>query len=318
MAHAKARLNEFGRRLLAERVLVEGWTVVTAAEAAGVSRATAYKWIRRFEEFGAEGLGDRSSRPRRSPRRTPARIEAHIVRLRRHRKHGPHRLGLLLGLPRSTCYAVLRRRGLHRLDWMDRPTGRVIRRYEYERPGQLVHVDVKKLGRIPPGGGHKIHGRQERPNWKRGLGYEFIHSCVDDHSRLAYSEILADEQGETCAGFLRRAGAFFAAHGITVERVLTDNAFAYRHSKAFRAALGELGVRQAFTRPHHPQTNGKVERFNRILLEEWAYVRPYTGNEQRARLLPAWLHLYNHHRSHTALGGRSPIERVNNLPGRYS
>lgn len=319
MAHRTARLNEFGRRLLAERVLVEGWTVVTAAEAAGVSRATAYKWIRRFEELGAEGLRDRSSRPRRSPRRTPARIEARIVRLRQRRKHGPHRLGLILGLPRSTCYAVLRRRGLHRLDWMDRPTGRVIRRYEYERPGELVHVDVKKLGRIPPGGGHKVHGREARPDRKRErLGYDFIHSCVDDHSRLAYSEILADEQGETCAGFLLRAGAFFAAHGVAVERVLTDNAFAYRHSKAFRAAVSHLGARQVFTRPHRPQTNGKVERFNRILLEEWAYVRPYAGNGQRARLLPGWLHLYNHHRSHTALGGRSPIERVNNLPGRYS
>lgn len=318
MAHRTARLNEFGRRLLAERVLVKGWTVVTAAEAAGVSRATAYKWIRRFQELGPEGLRDRSSRPHRSPRRTPAHVEARILRLRRRRKHGPHRLALVLSLPRSTCYAVLRRRGLHRLDWMDRPTGRVIRRYEYAQPGQLVHVDVKKLGRIPPGGGHKIHGRQARPNWKRGLGYDFIHSCVDDHSRLAYSEILADEQGATCAGFLRRAGAFFASHGVAVERVLTDNAFAYRHSTAFRAAVSDLGARQVFTRPHRPQTNGKVERFNRILLEEWAYVRPYTANDQRARLLPAWLHQYNHHRSHTALGGRSPIERVNNLPGRYS
>jgi hypothetical protein len=193
----------------------------------------------------------------------------------------------------------------------------VVRRYERERPRELVRVEVKKLGRIPPGGGHKVHGRVARPNWKRGLGYHYIHSCVDDHSRLAYSEILADEQGATCAGFLLRAGRFFASYGIAIERDTTDNAFAYRHSRAFRAALAEQGARQILTRPHHPETNGKVERFNRTLLEEWAYVRSYTSNAQRIRLLPARLHLYNHHRTHTALGGRSPAERVNNLPGRY-
>ena len=212
---------------------------------------------------------------------------------------------------------MLRRAGLQRLDWLDRPTGRVIRRYERERPGELVHVDVKKLGPIPPGGGHKVHGRAARPNWKRGLGYDYVHSCVDDNSRLAYSEILADEQGTTCAAFLSRAGAFFAENGVSIERVMTDNAFAYRHSHAFRDATAALGARQVFIRPHHPETNGKVERFNRTLLEEWAYVRPYTSNDQRARLLPGWLHLYNHHRTHSALGGRSPIERVNNLSGCY-
>jgi transposase InsO family protein len=317
VAHAKARLNEFGRRLLVERVVVHGWTVVTAAEASGVSRATAYKWLRRFEAEGPLGLADRSSRPLRSPRRTAARLERRVVQLRRRQKLGPERLSGRLGMPRSTCYAVLRRHGLHRLDWLDRPTGRVVRRYERERPGELVHVDVKKLGRIPPGGGHKIHGRAARPHWKRGLGYDYIHSCVDDHSRLAYSEVLPDEQGTTCAAFLLRAGRFFAGYGIAIERVMTDNAFAYRHSRAFRAAAEELGARQVFIRPHRPQTNGKVERFNRTLLEEWAYVRPYTSNEQRVRLLPTWLHLYNHHRTHAALGGRSPVERVNNLSGHY-
>jgi len=170
VAHAKARLNEFGRRLLVERVVVHGWTVVTAAEASGVSRATAYKWVRRFEAEGVTGLADRSSRPHRSPRRTPARLERRVANLRRRHKLGPQRLSSRLGLPRSTCYAVLRRQGLERLDWLDRPTGRVVRRYERERPGELVHVDVKKLGRIPPGGGHKIHGRAARPSRKRGLG----------------------------------------------------------------------------------------------------------------------------------------------------
>jgi transposase InsO family protein len=317
VAHAKARLNPFGRRLLVERVLVHGWTVVTAAEASGVSRATAYKWVRRFEEEGVEGLADRGTRPHRSPRRTPPRIERRIVQLRTRHKLGPRRIGSRLGIPGSTCYAVLRRRRLQHLGWIDRPSGRVIRRYERERPGELVHVDVKKLGRIPAGGGHKIHGRVGRKP-KSGLGYDFIHSCVDDHSRLAYSEVLANEQGATCAAFLRRAGAFFAAHSIAIERVMTDNAFAYRYSMEFREVVSQLGAQQVFIRPHRPQTNGKVERFNRTLLEEWAYVRPYTANEQRSRLLPQWLHLYNHHRSHAALGGRSPIERVNKLPGHYT
>jgi transposase InsO family protein len=318
VAHPRARLNEYGRQLLVHRVRVEGWTAAAAAEASGVSRATVYKWLRRFDEGGAVALGDRSCRPRRSPRRTARRLEARIVHLRRRQKLGPARLGLRLGVAPSTCYAVLRRHRLHHLGWLDRPTGRVIRRYESEAPGELVHVDVKKLGRIPVGGGHRVRGRESRPNSRRGLGYDFIHSCVDDHSRLAYSEVLADEQGETCATFLARAGTFFAAHGIAIQRVMTDNAFAYRHSTAFRAAVAELGARQLFTQPYRPQTNGKVERFNRTLLEEWAYVRPYASNEARVRLLPGWLHRYNHHRSHTALGGRSPIERVNNLPGQYS
>jgi transposase InsO family protein len=288
-----------------------------AAEAAGVSRATVYKWRRRFLEEGPSGLADRSSRPH-TVQHTAAELVARIVELRRSRKLGPHRLGALLGISRSTCYAVLRREGLHRLDWLDRPTGVVIRRYERSRPGELVHVDVKKLGRIPPGGGHRVHGRQERPGHKRGLGYDYVHACVDDHSRLAYVEILDDERGETSAAFLRRAGAFFAAHGVQIERVLTDNAKSYRLARAFRLAVHDLGASQRFTQFRRPQTNGKVERFNRTLLEEWAYARPDASNEERAALLPEWLHLYNHHRSHTALGGRSPVERVNNLPGNYS
>ena len=317
MSHAKARLTEFGRALLIARVLEEGWTAAAAAEAAGVSRATVYKWLTRFRGEGVAGLVDRSSCPVRSPRRLSARAEQRILQLRRRRKLGPHRLGAILGVPRSTCYAVLRRHGLQRLDWMDRPSGEVIRRYERERPGELIHVDVKKLARIPPGGGWRALGRQ--PGLSNvGAGYDYVHSAVDDHSRLAYSEVHANERADTCAGFLVRAREFYATHGVAVERVMTDNAKAYRNAHAFREAARLLGVRQVFTRSHRPQTNGKVERFNRTLLDEWAYVRPYLTNDQRTRLLERWLHLYNHHRSHTALGGHPPIDRVNNLSGNYT
>ena len=315
----RRRLTEFGRGLLVTRIDQLGWSVPTAAEAVGVSRATAYKWLRRYRTEGEAGLQDRSSR-RHHIQRVGVELETRIVQLRQTSKLGPHRLAALTGCPRSTCYAVLRRHRLHRLDWLDRPTGEIVRRYERERPGELVHVDVKKLGRIPPGGGHRVHGRstETRARKRVPLGYDYVHACVDDHSRVAYAEICLDEQGETCAAFLRRAGAFFASHGVRIERVLTDNAKNYRLSTAFQAAVADLGASQRFTRPYRPQTNGKAERFNRTLLEEWAYVRPYNSNGERAALLPDWLHAYNHHRSHTALGGRSPIERVNHLPGNYS
>jgi len=297
-------------------VVQEGWAATAAAEASGVSRATVYKWLRRFEAEGVEGLADRSSRPHRSPHRVSARLEARIVKLRRKKKLGPHRIAARLGMPRSTCYAVLRRLELHRLAWLDRPTGEVIRRYERERPGDLIHVDVKKLGRIPAGGGHRVHGRVG--HHASGQGYDRVHSAIDDYSRLAFSEILADERGATCAGFLRRASDFFANHGIQVRQVMTDNAMNYVFAGEFRTALAELGAEHITTRPYRPQTNGKVERFNRTLLEEWAYVRLYTSNAQRSRLLKSWLHMYNHHRSHTALSGLPPIARVNNVRGNYT
>jgi transposase InsO family protein len=294
-----------------------GWSPATAAEAMGVSRATAYKWLRRYKQAGVAGLADLSSRPHRSPARLKPEHETRILELRRSSKLGPHQLADLTGHPRSTCYAVLRRHGLHRLDWMDRPTGLVIRRYEHLHPGDLGHLDVKKLGRIPPGGGHRIHGRRSRSGVPRNLGYDFIHSLVDDHSRLAYSEVLVDEQGPSCAAFLRRAAAFFADHGVRFRRIMTDNAFNYRLSKDFQAALAELGARHLLTPPYHPQVNGKVERFNRTLLEEWAYIRPYQSNQERVALLSAWLHRYNYHRSHTALGG-PPASRVNKVCGSYN
>jgi transposase InsO family protein len=315
--HRRPCLNNFGRRLLVERILA-GWSAAAAAEAAGVSRATAYKWLRRYREEGWEGLHDRPCRPHSSPHRLDASIEAKILDLRQQRKLGPHRLAALTGHPRSTVYKVLRRHGLHRLAWLDRPTGRLIRRYEYEAPGDLIHVDVKKLGRIPDGGGWRALGRQGRSGRRLALGYDFIHSAVDDHSRLAYSEVLDNEKGSTCAGFLRRAAAVFADHGFRVDRVMTDNARNYRVSRAFQDALADLGARHRLTPPYTPQVNGKVERFNRTLLDEWAYVTTYSTNQQRTDMLPHWLHSYNYHRTHTALGGLPPIARVNNVSGKYT
>lgn len=317
MSHPKAALTPVGRLILVRRI-AQGRPAAHVADEMGISRATAYKWWRRYAEEGEAGLVDRSSRPRRSPRRTPARVERQIEALRRRTKLGPVRIAVRLHMPASTVHRVLVRRQLNRLSWLDRPTGRVIRRYEREQPGDLVHVDVKKLGRIPPGGGWRIHGRGERPKRLRGLGFDYIHSAVDDRSRLAYSEIYSDERGPTAAAFWTRAAAFFAAHGIVVQRVLTDNAFAYRNSFAFRAAVLESGAVQRFIRPHRPQTNGKVERFNRTLLEEWAYVRPYLSNHQRAEALTAWLHIYNYHRAHTSLGQLPPVSRLNNVSGHYS
>jgi transposase InsO family protein len=316
VGHGRPRLNVYGRQLLVRRVVQEGWSAAAAAEAAGVSRATVYKWVRRHRAEGEAGLRDRSSCPLHCPRRLSRRQEQRIVRLRLRQKIGPHRLADILGVPRSTCYAVLRRHGLHRLAWLDRPTGTVIRRYEREYPGELVHMDTKKLARVPSGGGHRLLGRDEAPQHTGG-GYEYVHSAVDDHSRLAYSEILRDERAETCAAFLRRTVEFFAGYGVIVERLLTDNAKAYRDALVFREAADQLGIQQRFIRVRRPQTNGKVERYNRTFLDEWAYVRLYRSNAERARLLPTWLHRYNHHRSHTALGGRPPVSRVNNLRGSY-
>lgn len=325
MIHGNARLTPAGRLILCERI-ASGRPVAHVAAEMGVSRPTAHKWWRRFLAEGVAGLVDRSSRPLRSPRRVPVRVERRIERLRRREKLGPVRIGLRLGVPASTVHRVLTRLGLARLAWLDRPTGRVIRRYERARPGELVHLDVKKLGKIRPGGGWRLLGVEDpvaRANQNSGrraggrVGYDYVHSAVDDHSRLAYSEVLPDETGPTCAAFLRRAAAFFAAHGITVERVMTDNAMAYRNSHAFRDAVADLGAVQRFTRPWRPQTNGKVERFNRTLLEEWAYQRVFTSSARRTAALDKWLHTYNHHRAHTALGGRAPIDRVNNLAGHY-
>jgi transposase InsO family protein len=315
--HRNARLTVHGRRLLVERVCA-GRPVAHVAAEMGISRATAHKWVHRWRVEGDAGLADRSSRPRTTPHRTAATLEAQVCRLRQARKLGPARIGPVLGLPASTVHRILVRHGLNRLAHLDRPTGQVIRRYERDRPGELIHVDVKKLGRIPDGGGHKVLGRQAGRARRAGLGFDYVHSAVDDHSRLAYSEIHDDEKAATCAAFLRRAATFFAAEGIDrIERVLTDNAWPYRKSFAWRQALADLGAAGRLTRIYRPQTNGKVERFNRTLLDEWAYQRPYTSNQERSEALADFLHTYNHHRCHTALAGQPPISRVNNAAGQY-
>jgi len=296
VAHRRARLTPFGRLLLVSRVLEEGWSVPAAAESLGVSRATAHKWIRRFREEGIAGLEDRSSAPRRRPRALPAREVRRICRARLRLKVGPHRLGSELGHPRSTVYAVLRREGLSRLSLLDRPTGVPVRRYERERPGELVHIDVKKLARVRPGGGWKMRGRsyETRHVKTRGIGYDYLHVAVDDHSRYAYVEVLPDERGTTCAGFLVRAALDLAEHGVAVERVMTDRARNYVTSREFAAAIDGIGARHLTTRPYRPQTNGKVERFNRTMLEEWAYAKLYRSNQARVAALGTWVQAYNH------------------------
>jgi transposase InsO family protein len=316
VAHANARLTPAGRLVLCQRIAAARPAAHVAAEM-GISRTCAYRWWARYRQAGQAGLHDRPSIARSHPRQVPAAVEAQILQLRRQRKLGPAPIAPLVRRPASTVHRVLVRHGLNRLAWMDRPTGRVIRRYERARPGELVHLDIKKLGRIPDGGGHRVHGRGRTTPRARGIGYEFVHSAVDDHSRLAYSEILADEHTFTCVGFLRRAQAFYAAHGISIQRVLTDNGPGYI-SGMLTAALAATGAAHKRTRPYRPQTNGKVERFNRTLLNEWAYAQVYVSNDERAAALDTWLHLYNHHRAHTALGGHPPISRVNNGPGSYT
>jgi transposase InsO family protein len=274
-------------------------------------------------------MTDRSSRPKSSPRRTPSPIERRIKHLRRTRKLGPVQIGGRLGVPASTVHAVLARHGLNRLQFTDRATGEPIRRYEKAHPGEQVHVDIKKLAVVPAGGGWRVYGRgnvpghrraerrnqsQHRRRGKGAVGYGFVHSALDDHTRLAYSEVLDDETGPTAAAFWERAQAFFATHGITISEILTDNGACYR-SRIWQQTLNAAGIRHRRTRPYRPQTNGKVERYNRTLLNEWAYAKAYRSESARRNALTRWLHTYNHERAHSALGGRPPISRVTNVPG---
>jgi transposase InsO family protein len=319
--HANAALSWSGRRLLAERVLVDGWTLTAAAEAAGVSVRCARKWVRRFRAEGEQGLLDRSSAPRRVANRTPSERVAVIVALRQLRMTAAE-IAETLQMPLSTVSAVLTRSGVGRL-------GRIglepVVRYERSRPGELVHVDVKKLGRITGGAGHRVHGGLQHYSGRstdaagrlRGkAGWEFVHIAVDDYSRLAYAEVLPDEKAATATGFLRRALSFFARYGIQVERVLTDNGSAYI-STLHAIACRTLGIRHLRTRPRRPQTNGKAERFIRTLLNSWAYGAIYGSSHERTRALDGWLWHYNHRRRHSALGHQPPVTRTN-LLGSYT
>jgi transposase InsO family protein len=310
--HRRAKLTVFGRRLLVERIEVEGWPIAHAAAMTGVSRQTATKWVRRYRAEGPDGLEDRSSRPRRSPRSLAPEQVAAILAARHELGVGPHRLAPVVGSPRSTITDVLRRHGLSRLRDRDRPSGVPIR-YVRERPGELLHIDVKKLGRIPDGGGHRFRGRGNGTLRAR-RGYDYVHGAIDDMSRVAYVDVFSDERGPTCAQFLRDAAAWFARQGVRIERVMTDNARNYVDSRDFQAALSDIQARHKRTRPRRPQTNGKSERFNRTLLDEWAYVRPYETNNERLMALPGFVDQYNNHRPHTALKGLTPMAAlVNNV-----
>jgi len=321
MSHANARLTVHGRLLLVRRVRRDGRPAAHVARELGISRQCAYRWVRRFDAEGLAGLADRSSRPHRMPRRTPAAAEAAVIAARRRLRQGPAFLAGVTGVPARTISRILARHGEPLLADCDPLTGQVIRaskatavRYERDRPGELVHVDVKKLGKIPAGGGWRANGRpgsKTHAARTARIGYDYVHAAVDDCSRLAYTEILPDEKGPTAAGFLTRAAAHFAAAGIpAIDRVITDNAFAYRHSTTFRDAVAALGARQTFIRPHCPWQNGKVERFNRTLATEWAYRQPFTSNTERAAALQPWLESYNTTRPHTALGGLPPTSRL--------
>ena len=313
MPHPNACLTPRGRQVLVSRI-TGGWPVSRASRAAGISRQTGSKWWNRYRREGVAGLVDRRSVVRRQARAHPPELGAWLCRLRREQRVGPHRLAWQTGVARSTVYAVLRRHGLARLDRLE-PRPPVVR-YERAAPGELLHLDTKQLGRIRPGGGHRVHGRRVG-DAHRGLGWNRVHVAVDDHSRLAYVEELADESPVTTAGFLERAVGFYAGHGIRVERVLSDNGGCYR-SKLFAAAAERLGIGLRKTRPYRPQTNGKAERFIRTLLAEWAYASSFHDTATRVASLPAFVDHYNRFRPHWSLAGQPPMSRapVNNLTGK--
>jgi len=318
MAHRSSRLTPRGRRLLVDRVLIQGWAAVRVAEAAGVSRATVYKWVRRFQLEGESGLVDRSSRPHRSPHQVPDLEERRILRLRMGMRKGPNRLGPLVGRAPSTVYAVLRRHKVSRLRDFDRLTRTPIR-YVRERPGELIHLDVKKLGRIPPKGGHRVVGRLIGRARQAGRGYDFVHVAIDDSSRLAFVAIYPDQTATSACDFIRQLVPFYASQAIRVERVMTDQHRTWRVSKAFRTQLAVFDIQHRMTRRYRPQTNGKAERFIQTLLDEWAYNKPYRSNWQRLAALPRWVDFYNRRRPHSELGDRPPITAVvKNDPGDYS
>jgi transposase-like protein len=332
MSHANAALTPIARLRIARLIVEDRWTVSTAAKMFMVSPRTARKWADRYRAEGKAGMFDRSSRPHSSPNKTPEQVKRQIVRLRWRRRLGPVQIAGELGIPASTAHAVLVRCRINRLSYIDRVTCEPIRRYEHPYPGSLIHVDVTKFGNIPDGGGHRFVGRQQGDKNRaatanrtgarskaRGprLGIGYVHTVLDDHSRVAYAEICANETAETAIGVLRRAVAWFAERGVTVERVLSDNGSAYK-AKDWAKVCADLGITVKKTRPYRPQTNGKIERFHRTLADGWAYARYYDTEAARREALPGWLHTYNHHRHHSAIGGKPPISRLNNLPEHHT
>jgi transposase InsO family protein len=330
VSHANAALTPRARLRLAQLIVEHGWPVARAAERYDVSWPTAKRWADRYRQAGPAGMADRSSRPHHSPRRTPAPVVRSIVHLRWKQRLGPVAIGAKLGLPASTVHAVLTRCRLNKLWHIDRATGEPIRRYEHPHPGSLLHVDVKKLGNVPHGGGWRYVGRRQGTRNRAGtpgkprsanhepqMGTAFVHTVLDDHSRVAYAEIHDDETAATAVAVLRRAVAWFADRGVTVQRVLSDNGSAYK-SHLWRDTCAELGITPKKTRPYRPQTNGKIERFHRTLADGWAFKRFYNTESARRAALPAWLHHYNHHRPHTAIGKATPITRLTNLSGQYT
>ena len=330
MSHANCALTPRARLRLARLIVDEGWPVAVAARRYDVSWPTAKRWAERYAAMGAEAMADRSSRPHRVANRTsPYRVRK-IVHLRWKQRLSPIEIGARLAMAPSTVHAVLVRCRLNRLSHLDLRTGEPIRRYEHDRPGAMIHVDVKKLGNIPDGGGWRFVGRQQGKRHRAAtpakaknahhnpkMGTAFVHTVIDDHSRVAYAEIHNDETAATAIGVLRRAVSWYAARGVTVERVLSDNGSAYK-SHAWRDACVELGIRPKKTRPYRPQTNGKIERFHRTMAAGWAFARHYKTEDARRRALPGWLHQYNHHRPHSAIGKVPPITRLTNLPGQYT
>ncbi|MFJ8812854.1 IS481 family transposase [Amycolatopsis thermoflava] len=314
MGHANARTTVYARQLMVARYQA-GWPAARIAEQLGVARSTVCKWLSRHREEGEAGLADRSSRPHHSPTRLPAETENAILALREQSHRGAVFLAAQLGLVASTVGRVLRRHRVAPLSAIDPITGMPVRRrhsgirYQRRAPGELLHIDVKKLGRVPDGGGWRVHGRREQVRG-RGIGYDYLHVAIDDHTRLAYVEALPDERDTTAAAFLHRAVAWFRDQGIHLLRILTDNAKVYRIGSTWRAVCTALGLRRRFTKPGCPWTNGKAERFNRTLLTEFAYAQPWTSNTHRLAALPAWVQHYNTERAHSALAGHPPISRL--------
>jgi transposase InsO family protein len=319
VAHRNARTTIYARKLIVERHLA-GWPAARIAEQLGISRATVYKWIARHDAEGEAGLADRPSRPHTMPTRTSSEVETRVLALRTEIRRGAVYLAGELGLVASTVGRILRRHDVPALAAIDPITGEPVRRhsglrYERANPGDLLHVDVKKLGRVPDGGGWRLHGRADNPERERhrgrGIGYDYLHVAIDDRTRLAYVEALPDERDLTCAQFLYRAVAWFSEqHGVRVLRLLTDNAKVYRVGQNWQAVCVALGLRRRFTKPGCPWTNGKAERFNRTVLSEFAYAQPWLSNDQRRAGLPDWVAHYNTRRAHSALGGRPPITRL--------